>query len=189
MPTGVRKMKNSIWIVLYLLLLLLIVVFEYKKSDNTSQLLFAHQYDIKENKALDSLFLEYLEPLEENISINKIWKILPPKPKKVKEELLEDTNITKLVEVMLKDKTICIEKKCFRLLGLFLEKEYSSSFYVKEDKEKVQTFSIGKFLNSTIEIKNIQKNSILFKDINSTREWSMKLFDINSSKYRPKEFE
>ena len=189
MLIGVRKMKNSIWIVLYLLLLLLIVIFEYKKNDNTLQLLSVHRYDVKDNKALESLFLEYLEPLDENISINKLWKILPPKPKKITTKFLKDKNITKLTEVTLKEKTICIEKKCFRLLGLFLEKRYFSSFYVKDDKEKVQTFSVGKFLNSTIKIKNIQKNSILFKDINSTREWSLKLFDINSSKYKPKGFE
>jgi len=189
MPIGVRKMKNSIWIVLYLLLLFLIVFFEYQKSNNDLQTLSIHKYDIKDNKALDSLFLDYTEPLEENISINKLWKLLSPKPKKVREKVLKDINITKPIEVVLKEKTICIEKKCFRLLGLFFEKVYSSSFYVKEDKEKVQTFRIGEFLNSTIKIKNIKKNSILFKDVNSTREWSIKLFDVNSSKYKPKEFE
>jgi hypothetical protein len=188
MVIGVKKMKTNIWILLYLFLLLLIVAVEYQESDIPPQRISNHKYEIKENKALEGLFLEYIEPLDSNISLNKLWKILPPKVKKVKKIVVKDKNKTKRLKVTLKEKTICIEKKCFRLLGIFLDKQYASSFYVKDAKEKVQTFKVGERLSQGVQINKIEKNTIVFNEMNTTREWHIKLFDINSSKYKPKEF-
>ena len=137
---------------------------------------------------MDLFLSNSIKPLDSNFSINKLWKIFIPKPKIIKKEEVVDINKTKPIEVTLEKKTLCIEKKCFRLLGIFLDKQYASSFYVKDAKTKVQTFHVGEKINSSIKITNIDKNSVVFKDINSSREWRIKMFDINSSKYKPKEF-
>jgi len=188
MHIGVRKMKNNIWIIFYLFILFLIIFFEYQKKTIATQVISNYNYEIKENNELDKLLLEYTKQLDENISIDKLWNIVLPKAKVEKKEKKVDKIEGSSVEVTLKDKTICIAKKCFKFLGIFLDKSYASSFYIKDNKNKVQTFIDGEILNSTIKIKKIEKNSIVFNDINSTREWSIKLFDINSSKYKPKEF-
>ena len=188
MHTGVKRMKNSLWIFLYVLLLVSIVFFEYQKKDENSKAILNHKYEVKNNKELDLFLFDYTKPLDNNFTINEQWGIVPPKEKKVKKEEIQDINKSKPIEVILKEKTLCIEKKCFKLLGIFLEKRYSSSFYIEEAKNKVQTFKVGEILALTIKIKSIRKNRIIFKDINSTNEWTIKMFDINSSKYKPKEF-
>ena len=182
-------MKNSIWIFLYVALLLLIAFFEFSKTDNKSGSLPLNHYKIEENKVLDGLIEEYTKPLSLTSVSDKQWGIVPKKVKKVKKE----ENLTKetpKVLVTLTKQTLCIEKECFKLLGIFARgKQHYASFYHKESKKPVQEFLAGERINRSIKIKTIMKKSIVFADINSTREWNINLFDVNSSKYKPKEFE
>ena len=187
MPIGVKMIRNSFLITLYILLLMLIVFFEYQKNNTFSKKIIVQKYEITDNRALDIFLLEHLDSLDSHIMINKLWKIIPPKVK-IKTIKNREINKTKIVEVTLNNKTICIEKKCFKLLGIFLDRSYSSSFYIKEAKKKIQTFKVEEILASTIKIKTINRNNIVFEDRNSTREWIIKLLDINVSKYKPKEF-
>jgi len=182
-------MKINIWILLYIVLLLFIVVSEYRENNDSSQILLLHHYKIEENKALDTLILGYVEPLDMNVTNSEQWGIKTVKKIKNKA-IVEEVKKIKFTDVTLKGKTLCIEKECFKLLGIFSKKNhYYASFYNKEDKQKVRTYRVGNIVKSLIRIKSIKTNSVLFKDINSTREWSIKLFDINSSKYKPKDFE
>jgi len=181
-------MKNSIWILLYLLILLLIVFFEYNKSNNKIQNTSVYEYKIEENKALKILFLEYMKESNISFDIDSQWGIV--KKKTEEKNSTKELNVTKEVSVTLKENTLCIEKNCFKLLGIFTEdNKEMASFYAKESKEKVQQFLVGEIMSVTIKIKSIMKKNVIFKDINSTREWQMKLFDVNSSKYKPKDFE
>lgn len=183
-------MKNSMWILLYVTFLIAIVFFEYKKTDKITSDISANKYKIVENKRLDSYILEYIQPLSLTSVSDKQWGILPPKKVKKEENLTKENNKIKLVTVTLKEKTLCIEKECFKLLGIFQkEQQHYASFYNKNSKEKVKEFLVGKIINRSIKIKSIMKKSVTFKDVNSTREWQMKLFDVNSSKYKPKDFE
>ena len=181
-------MKNSIWILLYVALLLLIVFFEFKKTEDSSTSVVMNHYKIEENKVLDSVIGEYTKPLSLTSVTDKQWGIVPKKVKKVKKE----ENLTKEVPevlVTLTKKTLCIEKECFKLLGIFARgKQHYASFYNKNSKKTVQEFLVGETIHSSIKIKTIMKKSIVFSDINSTREWKINLFDVNSSKYKPKEF-
>ena len=181
-------MKNSIWILVYLLVLLLIVFFEYQKSENKAFNSSVYDYKIEENRALEKLFLSYTKNLNIDFNLDSQWGIV--KKKIVGKKTTKELNGSKQVKVTLKAKTLCIEKECFRLLGLFQkEQQHYASFYNKNSKEKVQQFLVGEIMNSTVKIKSIMKKNIVFSDINSTREWNINLFDVNSSKYKPKDFE
>ena len=183
-------MKNSLWVLLYLLLLILIVFFEYKKSDTKPLNSSIYNYKIKENKALEELFLSYTNSSNIDFDIDSQWGIAKKKKKIAEKKTTKESNVTKQVKVTLKEKTLCIEQDCFKLLGLFQkEKQHYASFYNKNSKKKVEVFSEGEVLKASVQIKNIKNNYIIFSDINSTREWSIHLFDVNSSKYKPKEFE
>lgn len=189
MPIGVKKMKINSWTLLYVALLLFIVFVEYRQSDINLVSTTSHKYKIEENKALESLVSEYIMPVDFDGLTNKQWGIVL---KKVKEKVVikPDDNKTKPVEVTLKEKTLCIEKECLKLLGIFRGTQgYRVSFYGAKAKEKIKEFSKGEVVKEAIKIKEITHNEVLFSEINSTREWYMKLFDVNSSQYKPKEFE
>lgn len=181
-------MKSKIWILLYVLLLLLLFFFEFQTKTYVSQKSTRYAYEIEQNSNLEKLVQVYTQPLEGNEVTNQQWGISFKKVKKTPKVV--EANKTKLTEVTLKEKTLCIEKECFKLLGIFYQDQaYYASFYNKNLKEKIQVFWVGEILSSGIKIKNIFKKNVFFEDINSTREWKMRLFDINSSKYKPKEFE
>lgn len=184
-------MKNSIWILLYLFVLVLIVFFEYQSSSHQAQHATVYPYKIEKNEDLELLFKEYSQFEEENISLNNQWGIVIKKVQKVKEvNLSNEINSTKVVEVTLKKSVLCIEKECFRLLGIFKKGKYGyASFYNKNSKQTVKEFAVGERVDSSIKIKSIKNKTIVFSDLNSTREWSITLFDVNSSKYKPKELE
>ncbi|SFV71413.1 hypothetical protein MNB_SV-13-1306 [hydrothermal vent metagenome] len=183
-------MRNSIWIFLYIALLVLIVFFEFNQTKKSNNSLALNSYKIEENKALDKIFLEYIEPLDKNSVSNKQWGIVIKKKILKKEKNITKTKEVKKVLVTLKGTTLCIEKECFKLLGIFSNHNLNyASFYNKKSKKKIKTFRVGDILGSTVKIETIVKKKVIFKDINSSRVWHMKLFDVNSSKYRPKEFE
>ena len=133
---------------------------------------------------------EYTKPLSLTSVTDKQWGILP---KKVNKKINKKVDLVKKISkvlVILKNKTLCIEKECFKLLGIFQRGHHDyASFYNKNSKKTVKDFLAGEIINRSIKIKSIVKKSIVFSDINSTREWSINLFDVNSSKYKPKEFE
>ncbi|CAA6819596.1 MAG: Unknown protein [uncultured Sulfurovum sp.] len=147
-----------------------------------------YEYDTQKNSMLDKLMEGYTQPLETDSVANQAWGIVVKKVKK--EAKVKELKTKKLIEVTLKEKTLCIEKACFRLLGIFSKNGYPyASFYNKDSKEKVQVLVLDQMMHSSIKIKDIMKKKIVFSDVNSTREWSMQLFDVNSSKYKPKDFE
>jgi len=188
LPIGVVKMKSRVWILLYVVLLLLLFFLEFKTKAYAPQASMAHGYEIQKSSGLDQLMQTYTQPLDVNGLSNQQWGIVF---KKVKKEIKVKTlKRMKLTEVSLKGKTICIEKGCFKLLGIFRGPQgYRVSFYEAKAKEKIKEFSKGEIMREPIGIKTIRHNEVVLSEINSTREWSLKLFDINSSKYKPKEFE
>lgn len=179
--------NNKLFILLYLLLLLLMVWMEFRASETTVESISNRDYRIDENPKLDEIFQEYQKPLGFN-KMNVQWGIV--KKKIVEKKTIKELNVTKQVNVTVKEKTLCIEKECFKLLGTFKESTHSyASFYNQEHKEKIQVFLVGEKMFLSVKLKSIMKNKIVFTDNNSTREWSIKMFDINSSKYKPKDFE
>ena len=181
-------MKSKLWILLYVLVLVIMIVKEYQQDDYEVDMLSHRDYSIEENRALDALLLDYVKPLELTLNNNEKWGIVFKKVKEVPK--LKDEKKTKLVEVTLKEKTLCIEKECFRLLGVFSEQgSYQASFFNEKAKEKLKRFSKGEVMQERIFVKEIRHNEVSLAELDSIRQWNIKLFDINSSQYKPKEFE
>ncbi|HIP13645.1 MAG TPA: hypothetical protein EYG73_13135 [Arcobacter sp.] len=176
-------MRNSVWILLYVTLLIAVVYFEYKNSNKITSDSSVHKYKIEQNKRLDTYVLEYIKSLSLTSVSDKQWGIVFNKVKK------EENNETKRLTVIVKDKTLCIEEKCFRLIGLVFDdkKKYQVSLFNKNLKNKIKLFRVNETVVSTVCIKKITQRMVSFVDKNSSRTWKIKLFDINTSKYKPKD--
>ena len=174
-------MKNSIGVVLYVALLGLVVFFEYRKNDHRGEALLAHNYKIEENIALNELFLDHIKPLES--ITNKQWGVTVEK----REEKIDKKRIP-FVSVIPKEKKICIKNSCYKLLGIMKKRNrWSLSLYNKKQKPIIKEFYKFDIIEDSVKITDIENFKITIKELNSTQHWELKMFDINVSKYKPKE--
>jgi len=190
-------MKNRMFFLLYLVVLLLLYRNEFFVEHSNHGSNGMQTENAFESSFIDNTFNAYKKELNVTNSSNLLWNIAPEKKKVEKKVENKDNNksVTKKpIVVKIKKRTICIEKECFRLIGVFFKKNhYWATFYSKSFKQNFQggyikTFKEAMSIFSEIQIKKITKQEILFKDTNSSRSWKIKLLDINLSKYRPKEF-
>lgn len=109
------------------------------------------------------------------------------------DENLTDTNSSKEeTQVTQPDgkNVLCIEGSCYRLLGIHYNYKIPMvTLYNSDLKEKVKDYKTEDILESAIVINKIISNSVEFAEQNTTRKWTFKLFDINETKYKPKETE
>jgi len=182
--------KNSLLILSYFLLLSYLAFVEFKEPSIDSFSLFNNELSLEENSRNFSMWTQKYN--DKNSSINRIWAIkeLKKKPKKIEKKIKKKITLVEVTQDK-KSKTLCIATKCFKLVGIFSDSKgrYCASLYNSKTKPSLKNFYRNDKVDLTIMIKKIIHDSIVFEDINSTREWSIKLFDINSSKYKPKDFE
>lgn len=137
-----------------------------------------------------TLFKTFLKQPETNSSVVYLWG-LHVRSKKINKNLL-DANQTdkqvksKVVEITQTKSALCIEKSCYRLLGFYKKNKNYVSFFSKDSEPHIKTITKGDSLNNLIELESIKKNKIILSEINATRKWSFKLFDVNTTKYKPK---
>lgn len=138
----------------------------------------------KELREYDKRLLEtYERTYDSNNTQNKFWDIKTASQSKPVEEK-KQLNIKKLKN----SNTICINESCYRLLGIYKKQNDDiATFYNKDLKNKIVDIKKHELLNEIVEIWDITSNRIDFKELNSARQWDMKIFDVNGSKYKPKE--
>ena len=102
---------------------------------------------------------------------------------------IKDLNITTKLTLVTKDKNLlCIEKSCYRLVGIHQDKGlFSVSLYNKDLKHQIKTYVKKEKLELNIIISDIKQHKVEFLDINSSRKWDFKIFDVNQTKYKPKD--
>lgn len=84
-------------------------------------------------------------------------------------------------------KKFCIEKECYRLIGLYSSADAPSvSFYNKSTK--IKDYHLNETLGHTIVIDAISSSSVTLVDSNTSRSWTLRLFDVNQTKYKPKDY-
>ena len=178
-------MKNKIYYVLYGVASLVVILLAYNFYGQSKRAVLD-----KTIKSLDkSMIKMYQEQFDINKSFGYIWGI---KEKKIKNDInktviLKNTNST-LTSIFQKGNKICIAKNCYRFLGIYYKgKTPYVSFYSKKFKKGLQDFSINQILDKTLYVKELKHNKLFLKDKNSSREWSFQLFDVNITKYKPKE--
>lgn len=178
-------MKNKFTYLLYGFTVLVVVLLAYNFYGQTKRAIAD-----KTIKSLNTCTIKmYKEKFDLNQTFGYLWGIKEPKKESVAivKVIHKDMNATILSVTKEKGK-ICIAKNCYRLLGIYYKAGIPYiSFYSKKFKKGLQDFSLHQTLDKTLYIKEIKHNRLFIADTNSSREWQFQLFDVNATKYKPKE--
>jgi len=124
--------------------------------------------------------------------IKKSW-ILEKREKnrKLLEEKMNKDNINSkeiIKNFNLTNRIICLNKTCWEFMGVFkIRNKIRVTLLSKEKKNKLETFKIGDYLLEGLKIKAIKGNTMLLFNEEKNKVLSLKLFDVDISKYYPKE--
>jgi hypothetical protein len=178
-------LKNKNIILIFILLFAFVAVNEFRQQKQTS-----YQKPAKTILKLNKTILSnYTSKLDENEDIDGFWG-LPKKAKKAKK-IQKDTNSTMQKPTIKKQKNkniLCIDKSCYKLLGIYhVKKRAFVALYNKTLKKSINSYAKNSVLELFVKITNISNDTVNFSEINSTNHWSFKLFDVNQTKYKPKE--
>lgn len=89
-------------------------------------------------------------------------------------------------ELDLKKRVICLGKECWEFLGIVEINNRAEVALLSKDK-KLQTFKVGDILLKNIRIIKIRGDELLLEEIKKRKRFSLKLFEVDSTKYLPKE--
>ncbi len=132
----------------------------------------------------------YMQSFDTNRSLNYIWGFKNEVKKVVKKQTDEnnESNASKILLVVQKQQQICVEKNCFRLLGIYYKKQTPYvTLYNKDFTNNMDSFTSMQKLVKTLHVGTITTDSVTFIDTNTSREWNFRLFDVNATKYKPKD--
>jgi len=137
----------------------------------------------------------YLTPLDTNGSFTYMWGI-------TEDEVFYDTATNnshtagnrkkeKKVRVKKEKNRLCINKKCFRILGVY-EKNGQKFVTLSHTKFKggMRSFKEGEILIDPIKIDRIDHATVSFSNIfqkENGKSWKFDFFDTNITKYKPKD--
>lgn len=174
-------MKTDKKYIIYALLVLIVFLAAYEFRD-------VKEYTTKEKiikKFDEDSFNIYLKTDELNTTYARYWGFAPIIVDK------NESNSTKvLLEIVKKENenVLCISASCFRLIGIYHDVNHSYiTLFNPKLKEKVKSYRAKEILENSVLIDHIYNDSVALKDLNSTRNWEFKIFDVNDSKYKPKE--
>lgn len=112
-------------------------------------------------------------------------KLLEEKMSKVNldsKEMVKNFNLT--------NRIICLNKICWEFMGIIkIKNQIRVTLLSKEKKSKLETFKIGDYLLEGLKIKAIKGDTMLLFDEEKNKVFSLKLFDVDVSKYYPKELQ
>ena len=171
-------------ILLFILIALLIIYSEIAPPDVTS-----FQKPPRDIATLNEDALSHFtKSLELERGFNRFWGFKPVEKK-------EADDATKKVVVKVtndRDKNIlCIEKSCYRLIGIFqTEGERMITLFNSDLKKKLKIYTTDDVIDANITIKSIADTLVEFEDMSDEkRKWHFKIFDVNQTKYKVKEIE
>ena len=137
-----------------------------------------------------NIFDSYTKEYNTSIDTNPYWGFSKDMSMFTEDNETNTTSI--LTEVSKKEgsNVLCITSSCYRLLGIYYNDDnVSITLYNKEFKNKIRAYTINSKIKENIIIDNITSTEVFFKDTNSSRAWHFEIFDVNSTKYKPKEIE
>jgi len=173
-------------IMLFLLLLIAVFFMQYDFFKSNS-----YKLPPKSIKYFDAnIFKMYTKEYNTSIDTNPYWGF--SKDKSISNDINETNTTTILTKVEKKkgSNVLCITSSCYRLLGIYYnDKNASITLYNKDLKNKIKAYTIHDIVQENIIINDITSREVVLKDINSTREWHFEIFDVNTTKYKPKEIQ
>jgi len=172
-------MNNKFSLFLYIIIIIIgfFVNYNFYQSNNIIT-------DQKIIRTLDpTVFQMYKKQFDLNKSFGYIWNIKDSISKKETEQ-----NTFQKIEVKQKNHQICIRKKCYKFIAIYSKgKQYFITFYSKNFKKGIKNFTESDEITDSIFVSKISKNKISLAEKNSARKWEFTLFDVNITKYRPKD--
>ena len=88
-------------------------------------------------------------------------------------------------ELNLKKRVICLVEECWEFLGIVEINNIPEVTLLSKDK-KLQTFHLHDMLLEDVEIIKIRGDELVVEDIKKKKRFSLKLFEVDISKYLPK---
>jgi len=172
----IKKSLFFYQIITYIIVFIIIYFFtyssnNYKISDITQKdILYLNEKSILDRKKLYDIPINY----------QKLWFDKNDTKIKVHKKIIKD--------IIKKNNTICISKKCFDFLAIVnknnkLYAVFYSNFF---KATHIKLFLKNTNLYDKIYLKDVFQDYIIISEYNTTNEWKFLLFDINLSKYKPK---
>jgi len=178
-------MIKSKLVYMYLLLATLIVVLEWIPLDDISPTTLSKEKVEINQKDLDLWKKQY----DENKSSNEKWG-LPKGAEEFALNTLEDENTSQQVQVSIDQQSICINKSCYRLLGIKMKtQEFAVVLYNINTKEKITEYYEGDLLEHNISVNQVLAQSVKFINEDTQEDWKLEIFDVNETKYIPKDID
>ena len=177
-------MINKFLLYFYIVVIVLVVFLSYnyysnKKNTVNKKIILLYN---------DDIFKEYKKTFDLNQSFAYIWGLSEAKKKIINEDINKSIDINTSIVIKKNKSSLCVNKDCFRFLGLYNKKnDLFVSLYNKNFKSKIKNFIKDENIAYTLYVKNIYKNTVIVADTNSSDEWNFKLFDVNATKYKPKD--
>jgi len=88
-------------------------------------------------------------------------------------------------ELSLKKRVICLREECWEFFGI-VEINNRPKVTLLSKSNKLQTFQVHDMLLENIEIINIRGDELVVEDIKKKKRFSLKLFEVDITKYLPK---
>ena len=112
---------------------------------------------------------------------NRESKIALAIDKNSSKKLINKKNIN------LKNRTICLEKNCWEFLGVVTSNgETVVTLLSTKPNSRLETFRVNDMLIDNLMIEEIRGEKLLLKDTKEKKEFTLKLFAVDISKYMPK---
>lgn len=147
-----------------------------------------HEKDILQ---VDSkAFTKFTKDFDTNRSFAYMWgmKEKVVKVKELNNTKVSDTNTTTW-KIKKEKNQLCIDANCYRFLGMYHKKGKNYVvFYSKNiPKNHIAAYKAKEMLQEPLYIKEIQRNHFSVAQTNTTKEWQFDIFDVNVTKYKPKD--
>jgi len=170
---------------IYALIAILIIAHEWIPSDSASKKVYYSSDDPQEEQpSLQKWEYHYDDSTSD---IDTDWGIA----KKVSKVIeTNTTQIQKKLKITADDSKnrFCINNSCYRILGIHSETDQLGvTLYNINTKPKLQTYAVGESLEHNISISKLTAKSIVFTSKESNLSYCLELFEVNTTKYKPKD--
>lgn len=170
---------------LYVIIVILSIFSEYKYSSNL-------KYESQQKKIYkfqnEKVLSNYSYYFDQNITYGIFWDM------ENEELLLKNGQDSSKQQKKFKIKfdstkdSICINTSCNKLLAVkFIEKEPYVIFYNETLNKKIFSLKKGDLLDDYLRVEDILNTKVVIKEPETDNSWTIKLFDVNQTKYLPKD--
>ena len=162
---------------------MLLAVSEFIELSNSTQ---RGPENIQEQRSA-LLLQQWNHHYKSNGDYDTLWGIKESKKLAAASKITQQKNKSLKMTLDPVGKKFCIEKECYRLIGLYSAADSPSvSFYNKNTK--IKDYHLNETLSHTIVIDAISNSSVTLAESNTSRSWTLRLFDVNQTKYKPKDY-